>query len=254
VIVEYLRYTIPAERAADFEAAYAEAAGSLEASPHCLAYELARCSDEPSSYILRIEWDSAEGHLQGFRGSPEFGPFLAAVKPYIPDLAEMRHYARTAVGSAGAAAGEPAEAGAPSLYEAAGGAETFDRLTHLFYARVRADALLAPLFADMPADHPHRVALWLGEVFGGPAAYTRERGGYPQMVLAHINRDIREEQRARWVELLLGCLDEAGFPADEALRGEFASYVEWGSRIALRNSAVGFTPPREAHVPRWQGR
>jgi truncated hemoglobin YjbI/quinol monooxygenase YgiN len=250
MIVEYLRYTIPEDRAAAFEAAYAEAAGSLEASPHCLAYELARCGDDPSSYILRIEWDSADGHLQGFRTSPEFAPFLAAVKPYIADLAEMRHYARTAVRSG---APTPDVAGdEPTLYAAAGGAETFERLTHAFYRRVREDALLAPLFADMEADHPHRVALWLGEVFGGPAAYTRERGGYPQMVLAHINRGIREEQRARWVELLLDGLDDAGFPADEALRAELRSYVEWGSRIALRNSAVGFTPPREAHVPRWK--
>ena len=172
------------------------------------------------------------------------------MRPYIPDLAEMRHYARTAVRS-GEQPPAPSEAEGTTLYAAAGGGETFERLTHLFYGRVREDPLLAPLFAEMPADHPHRVALWLGEVFGGPAAYTRERGGYPQMVLAHMNRGIREEQRARWVELLLGCLT-GRFPADEELRGEFRSYVEWGSRIALRNSAVGFTPPREAHVPRWR--
>jgi truncated hemoglobin YjbI/quinol monooxygenase YgiN len=252
MIVEYLRYTIPEDRAVAFEAAYAEAAAPLRASRHCLGFELARCSDEPSSYILRIEWDSAEGHLQGFRGSPEFGPFLAAVQPYIADLAEMRHYERTAVRSDAAGAGPAGDE--PTLHDAVGGAPTFERLTQIFYGRVRADPLLAELFADMDEHHPHRVAAWLGEVFGGPATYTRERGGYPQMVLAHVNRAITEEQRARWVELLYGSLDEAGFPPDEALRGTFRSYVEWGSRIALRNSAVGFTPPREAHVPRWRSR
>jgi len=33
---------------------------SLAASAHCLGYELSRCLDDPSSYILRIEWDSME--------------------------------------------------------------------------------------------------------------------------------------------------------------------------------------------------
>jgi hypothetical protein len=47
--------------------------------------------------MLRIEWDSADGHLQGFRKSPLFGPFLQAVRPFLEQLREMRHYAPTAI-------------------------------------------------------------------------------------------------------------------------------------------------------------
>jgi hypothetical protein len=36
-------------------------------------------------------------HLDGFRKSPEFGPFLKAVRPYIDFIKEMRHYELTAV-------------------------------------------------------------------------------------------------------------------------------------------------------------
>jgi len=97
MIVEYIRYTIPADRRAEFEGAYAQARPSLDASTHCLGYELSRCVDEPSAYILRIEWDSAEGHLRGFRGSPEFRAFFAAVGPYVGNIAEMRHYELTGV-------------------------------------------------------------------------------------------------------------------------------------------------------------
>ena len=60
----------------------------------------------------------------------------------------------------------------PTLYEWAGGAEALERLTERFYVKVKADPLLEPLFAAMPADHPHHVALWLGEVFRGPEAYS----------------------------------------------------------------------------------
>jgi quinol monooxygenase YgiN len=98
MIVEYIRYQIPQDEAPAFEDAYRSAAASLEASPHCDRYEVTRCSEEPAAYTVRIEWDSAEGHLKGFRGSPEFGSFLAAVRPYIDKIEEMRHYDVTSAG------------------------------------------------------------------------------------------------------------------------------------------------------------
>ena len=138
-----------------------------------------------------------------------------------------------------------------SIYEHAGAADALRRLMGVFYAKVRADPLLEPLFGGMSPDHPDHVAAWLGEVFGGPATYSETRGGYPAMVLAHINRDISEAQRVRWVELLYASLDDAEMPTDEPFRRTFKAYVEWGTRIARRNSQIGFTPPREAHVPLW---
>jgi quinol monooxygenase YgiN len=92
VLVEYVRYTIQPEHTAEFEAAYARAIASLEASSHCLGYELSRCQEEPSAYVLRLEWDSLVGHLQGFRKSSEFAAFFHEIKPYIDCIAEMRHY------------------------------------------------------------------------------------------------------------------------------------------------------------------
>ena len=100
MIVEYIRYKIPSADSAAFENAYAHAANSLVTSEHCLAYELTCCVDEPSSYILRIEWDSAIGHMQGFRASENFTSFFAAIKPYVDRIAELRHYKRTAVKNA----------------------------------------------------------------------------------------------------------------------------------------------------------
>jgi quinol monooxygenase YgiN len=97
MIVEYIRYAIAEDQRDLFERSYGRAQEALAASPHCLSYELARCTEDPSQYILRIEWDSAEGHLDGFRRSPEFRTFFAAVRPFVSDIAEMRHYERTAV-------------------------------------------------------------------------------------------------------------------------------------------------------------
>jgi hemoglobin len=139
----------------------------------------------------------------------------------------------------------------PTLYEWAGGTEALTRLTEAFYRRVVEDDLLRPLFAHMDKDHPRYVALWLGEVFGGPAAYTAERGGYPHMLRQHLGKAITEPQRRRWVNLLMDAADEVGLPADPEFRAAFASYLEWGTRLAVQNSQPGAHPPQEAPVPKW---
>jgi quinol monooxygenase YgiN len=97
MIVECARYKIDEARRAAFERDYAEAAKSLQASPHCLAYELSHCTEDPSYYVLRMEWDSEEGHLKGFRSSPEFREFFQHIKAYVKDMEEMRHYQVTAI-------------------------------------------------------------------------------------------------------------------------------------------------------------
>jgi hemoglobin len=139
----------------------------------------------------------------------------------------------------------------PTLYEWAGGAEALDRLTNAFYGRARADPILAPVFADLPEDHPHHVALWLGEVFGGPPTYSERHGGYSHMLSKHLGLAITEEQRARWVQLVTPAADDAGLPSDPEFRSALIAYVEWGTRLALANSQPGAAPPPQAPVPRW---
>jgi quinol monooxygenase YgiN len=93
MIVEYIRYSMPDEDARKrLLAGYEAGRKSLEASPHCLAYEMAQCDEDPGAFVLRIEWDSADGHLQGFRRSAEFRAFYQAVAPFVANIAEMRHY------------------------------------------------------------------------------------------------------------------------------------------------------------------
>jgi CDGSH-type Zn-finger protein/truncated hemoglobin YjbI/ferredoxin len=140
----------------------------------------------------------------------------------------------------------------PTLFEWAGGFPALTRMTRIFYGRyVPEEPLLAPLFANMSPDHPERVAAWLGEVFGGPKAHSERYGGYERMVSQHLGKSIREEQRARWVELLCKSADDAGLPADPEWRAAFVGYLEWGSRIGLENSQPGAHPPANMPVPRW---
>jgi truncated hemoglobin YjbI len=140
----------------------------------------------------------------------------------------------------------------PTLFEWCGGLPALTRMTRLFYQKyIPADPMLEPIFANMAADHPERVAKWLGEVFGGPAYYSAEYGGYPRMVSQHLGRCLTEESRARWVALMAQSASEAGLPNDAEFRSAFVSYLEWGSHLAVENSQATSHPPQQMPMPRW---
>ena len=95
MVVEYIRYVILAEQAAEFEEAYRHAGVILSADEHCRRYEISRGVENADRYVVRIEWDSVEGHEQGFRKSTAFGEFFGLVKPFFDAIEEMTHYAPT---------------------------------------------------------------------------------------------------------------------------------------------------------------
>jgi CDGSH-type Zn-finger protein/truncated hemoglobin YjbI len=140
----------------------------------------------------------------------------------------------------------------PTIFEWAGGLPALIRMTRLFYEKhVPQDPLLAPLFANMSADHPERVAKWLGEVFCGPKSYSEEFGGYTRMISQHLGKQLTEDQRARWVQQMLQSAKEAGLPNDPEFRSALSSYLEWGSRLAVENSQSGAKPPPNMPMPHW---
>ena len=132
-----------------------------------------------------------------------------------------------------------------------GGLPQLEALTAAFYRKVPLDPALAPVFAHMDARHPHYVAQFLAEVFGGADDYSRERGGHPHMIGQHIERHLDDNLRKRWVALLLETADEVGLPADPEFRSAFVSYIEWGTRIAVMTSQPGADVTADQPMPKW---
>lgn len=97
MVPEVLRYKIPFARSDEFERAWGEAGRVLMRSAHCHGFELLRSRKDPELYLLLIRWDSAEGHLQGFRQSAEFQEFLIHIRQFLPELLEMEHYSATGI-------------------------------------------------------------------------------------------------------------------------------------------------------------
>jgi len=140
----------------------------------------------------------------------------------------------------------------PTLYEWAGGDAAFVRLIDCFYDRVERDELISLLFpGGVSAEHRDHVAAWWQEVFGGPARYSEELGGYATMVSRHRDLGISSEQRRRFVETMSVAADDAGLPADAEFRSALLAYLEWGTRLAFENSQPGADVVPNAPVPRW---
>jgi hemoglobin len=139
-----------------------------------------------------------------------------------------------------------------SLYEWAGGEAAFAGMIEAFYDRVEADDLLAPLFPEGVSEtHRQHVIAWWCEVFGGPARYTDELGGYEQMVAKHRDLAITSEQRFRFASLMSLAADDAKLPDDPEFRSALVAYLEWGTRLAQHNSQPGTKVVEHAPVPRW---
>jgi hemoglobin len=72
------------------------------------------------------------------------------------------------------------------------------------------------------------------------------------MVAKHIGRHLTNEQRKRWISLLLETADELNLPDDPEFRSAPVGYLEWGSRLAVINSAMSENPiGRDAPMPQW---
>ena len=140
----------------------------------------------------------------------------------------------------------------PTLHEWAGGTDAFRRLIDAFYDRVERDELLSPMFpGGVTEEHRAHVTLWWAEVFGGPAQYTEELGGYERMLAHHVGLNITPDQRRRFAETMSRAADDAGLPDDPEFRAAFVGYVEWGTRLALANSQDDAEVVEQAPVPQW---
>src|SRR5712692_641259 len=110
-----------------------------------------------------------------------------------------------------------------TIYEAVGGAETFERLVEGFYAAVAVDPVLRPLYPeDLSAPRRH-LTLFLMQYFGGPSTYSEERG-HPQLRARHLPFVIGRAERDAWVRHMSEALDTLDL--SELVKEQMRSYFD----------------------------
>jgi len=110
---------------------------------------------------------------------------------------------------------------ANSLFEAVGGAPTFERIVERFYEGVATDPVLRPMYpADLTAGKRH-LALFLMQYFGGPTTYSQERG-HPRLRMRHVPFTIGQAERDAWMQHMTTAVDAENFP--EPVHSAFMEY------------------------------
>lgn len=76
----------------DFEAAMAQALPIIRRQPGCLAAQLQRCLEQPSAYLLLVEWERLEDHEEGFRLSADYQEWRALTHHFYETFPAVRHF------------------------------------------------------------------------------------------------------------------------------------------------------------------
>ena len=129
-----------------------------------------------------------------------------------------------------------------TIFDAVGGQDFFDRLVDRFYDRVEADDVLLALYPDQQDLGParRRLALFLGQYWGGPTTYSDERG-HPRLRMRHQPFVVGDRERRHWLAAMEPALAETipETPLDDELRvavaQRMAEYFEM-SAAAMVNS------------------
>jgi hemoglobin len=110
-----------------------------------------------------------------------------------------------------------------TVYDVVGGMDFFVALAGRFYDRVRDDAVLLPLYPD-PDDLPaasRRLAMFLAQYWGGPHAYSEERG-HPMLRARHNPYVIGALERDHWLVCMLSAVNE--LVTDDDVRAQMTDY------------------------------
>lgn len=94
MIREIATIEIDSARAAEFEAAVAQAEPLFAAAVDCFGMTLHRSLDHPGQYVLIVGWASVEAHMVGFRSSPEFQAWRALAGPFFVSPPVVDHVAQ----------------------------------------------------------------------------------------------------------------------------------------------------------------
>src|SRR5688572_17259085 len=82
----------------EFEAALAGALHLISSSKGFISLEMQRCIEVTGQYILLIRWETLEDHTVGFRGSPAYQEWRAALHHFYDPMPTVQHYEQVNLG------------------------------------------------------------------------------------------------------------------------------------------------------------
>jgi len=103
---------------------------------------------------------------------------------------------------------------AETVYGLVGGQPFFDQLVAHFYSGVASDPVLRPMYDDDDLTEAERhLAGFLAQYWGGPPAYSEERG-HPRLRMRHARFPIDDAARDAWYRHMAAAVDAMDPPPE----------------------------------------
>lgn len=92
MVLEVAVFNIKPGEEEAFAAAYATARELVETTPGCLSVRMTRGVESPSRFVLLIEWESVDAHIDNFRATDRFPAWRGLLGPHFDGAPLVEHY------------------------------------------------------------------------------------------------------------------------------------------------------------------
>lgn len=75
-----------------FAKAYGDARDTLATTPGCRSVRMTKGIESPSRFVLMVEWDSVDAHIENFRATERFSIWRGLIGPYFDGAPTVEHF------------------------------------------------------------------------------------------------------------------------------------------------------------------
>jgi heme-degrading monooxygenase HmoA len=94
MILEHAILKVRSGQTAEFEAAFGRAKTIIAGMAGFYSLTLSRCIERPETYLLLVEWDRLEDHIEGFRGSADYQQWRTLLHHFYDPFPSVEHFER----------------------------------------------------------------------------------------------------------------------------------------------------------------
>jgi len=76
----------------EFMAAMEQAKSIIASSPGFISLSVQRCIEQPSQFLLLVQWETLADHMEGFRGSAAYGEWRALLHHFYDPFPVVEHF------------------------------------------------------------------------------------------------------------------------------------------------------------------
>lgn len=92
MVLEHAVFDVVSGKEPQFERAFAQARSIISSMPGFRRLRLSRCLEQPQRYLLLVEWERLEDHVQGFRRSEGYQEWKALLHHFYEPFPTVEHY------------------------------------------------------------------------------------------------------------------------------------------------------------------